>query len=706
MNYVLTIREGPEAGKRFSIRAGGSYTLGRGLSCEIILQDKEISRAHCTIDIIDDVAVISDLQSLNGTCVNGERIAMRRLSRGDVISCGLTVFELAAEHNGPVDPELQGACNPDHIELSAHDTSETPAILPPHDAGDAENSPPSQAVECPVEAPPAQPACTACPGGTAAGTCEVIRIYEETTINEFLRKHPKDSANKVFRWWQLIWYSLILGAAVLVLFWDWLHFFHVLHLFCAVYLGVAGYKLIIVLLSAVKRREIRISQAELAELKAWELPVYTVLVPLYKEKAVVEKIVHAVNSLDYPQYKLDVKVLLEPDDHETIAALQRAALPACVELVVVPDSRPKTKPKACNHGLARARGEFLVIFDAEDRPDPDQLKKAVAAFGKCGSKTICLQAKLNYFNPQQNLLTRWFTVEYSTWFDLYLPGLHTLGAPIPLGGTSNHFRTSVLKEIGGWDPFNVTEDCDLGIRLHKMGYKTQVLDSTTWEEANSRLFNWIRQRSRWVKGYIQTHLVHMRNPLKTLWQLRPWGFSHFLASVGGLSLMLLLNPLFWLMGLVYVGLWAVDLSNHNWSFETVMQLKQTSLHNILRLSPGSDERLSWQMLFTEVPRGTVNVAETVMWNRVSIVFWVMTLSLVLANVFFVAMHIVACIRRRMYALVPFALLMPLYWVLISIGAWKGFLQLFFRPFYWEKTVHGLDTVKEVRQLRPQAAEHL
>ena len=775
MNYVLTIREGPETGKRFSIESGRAYTVGRGVSCEIMLHDREISRVHCIINASENPVMISDLESLNGTLVDGQRILTKILSGGESIVVGNTKLEFSTEHGdgqvqaqpaaaavepAPVAPAEREASAPEPPAEPADDTAadaleplpdladadpepiaaipiavepvETipvepvavePVAAPPErvaaqpEQPEAEATAPPDAVEpagrggppCPPELEPvteAQPAdvgaaepAPACPvPGESPGRYNLIRIEHEATIQAFLAKHPKDTANKVFRWWQLLWYFAVIAGAVLVLTYDFLYFFVGLSAVCVLYLGVALYKLAIVLLSAVKRREIAITAGELRALPEWDLPVYTVLIPLYKEQAVVEKIVHAVNTLDYPQYKLDVKILLEPDDLETIETLRQAKLPACCELIVVPASKPKTKPKACNHGLTRARGEYLVIFDAEDHPDPDQLKKAVIAFRKAHKKTICLQAKLNYFNPRQNLLTRWFTVEYSTWFDLYLPGLHTLGAPIPLGGTSNHFKTSVLREIGGWDPFNVTEDCDLGIRLHKMGYKTQVFDSTTWEEANSRLHNWIRQRSRWVKGYIQTHLVHMRNPLKTLWQLRPWGFSHFLASVGGLSLMLLLNPFFWVMGAVYLGLWAIDLSNNDWSITTVMSLRQAPVHDILRLNAAYGERLSWHMLFWEVPRNAHPM--TTFYNVVSQVSWAMTVVLTASNLFFVCTHVLACIRRRMYSLIPYALLMPFYWVLISIGAWKGFLQLFFRPFYWEKTIHGLDNVTHVPDVQP------
>ena len=667
MSFQLTIKEGPGAGKSFSILRARSYTIGRGVSCDVMLFDKEISRAHCEIRATDDGVIISDLGSLNGTVVDGEKIKSKSLLGGEIIKLGLT-----------------------SLEFTRTDQQPSPGPTP----ADQE----SEKVEAAVEAQGKAAADTSHGLDTEPGP-RIVHIEEETTIREFLDKHPKDSANKVIRWWQFLWYMSILAAMAVLFLWDWLHFLHILHLLCAAYLIVAAYKLVIVLLSAIKPREIKISDAAVRGLSDHELPVYTILVPLYKEEAVAQKIINAVNSLDYPQQKLDVKVLLEPDDAGTIQALRRAALPDCVQLIVVPHSKPKTKPKACNHGLKRARGEYLVIYDAEDHPDPDQLKKAVVAFETADKRTICLQAKLNYYNPDQNALTRWFTVEYSTWFDLYLPGLHALGAPIPLGGTSNHFKTSVLKEIGGWDPFNVTEDCDLGIRLHKMGYKTQVFDSTTWEEANSRLLNWIRQRSRWVKGYIQTHLVHMRNPLKTLWKLKPWGFSHFLASVGGLSLMLLMNPFFWLMGAVYLGLWTIDLANNDWSIGTVMQLKQTSLENMLNLSPGPGERLSWHMLFWEVPRNATRPEVTIFWNRVSQVFWAMTLVLFASNFFFILTHVLACVRRKTLRLLPYAILSPFYWLLISIGAWKGFLQLFFRPFYWEKTVHGLDAPAEAEAPR-------
>src|SRR5690606_31149881 len=245
-----------------------------------------------------------------------------------------------------------------------------------------------------------------------------------------------------------------------------------------------------------------------------------------------------------------------------------------------------------------------------------------------------------YFNRNQNALTKWFTTEYSTWFDLFLPGLDAAGAPIPLGGTSNHFKLDALRHVGGWDPFNVTEDADLGLRIFKLGGATVVVDSTTYEEANSVVDNWIRQRSRWVKGYIQTYLVHMRNP-PLLWrQLGPAGFLSFQLVIGGTFFGFLLNPVLWTL----TGVWFVT---------------------------------EWGVIQQIFP---------------TFIYYMGATSLYVGNFAFAYMNVAGCLRRRYYSLVKWALLSPVYWVLMSIAAWKGFLQLFYRPFYWEKTVHGLSNV--------------
>ncbi|MEA2645640.1 MAG: hypothetical protein QOE92_723, partial [Chloroflexota bacterium] len=402
------------------------------------------------------------------------------------------------------------------------------------------------------------------------------------------------------------------------------------------YLVTNLFKLLLLHRSLDKPREIVVSPAQLEELDRDSLPVYTILVPVYGEAAVLPQLVEGINRLDYPAEKLDVKILLEGDDYETINAAQALSVPDHFEFLTVPDVGPRGKPRACNHGLTRARGEFLVIFDAEDRPDPDQLLKSVWTFRHSAPELICLQAKLNYFNRNQNLLTRWFTAEYSTWFDLLLPGLYSLDVAIPLGGTSNHFNTQRLRDIGAWDAYNVTEDADLGLRIYSAGMKTAVLDSTTYEEANSRPYNWIRQRSRWTKGYLQTYLVHMRHPMRLHRQLGTRAFVVFHLFLGGNVFTLLVNPVYWVLTAVWFA---------------------THAGVIMSIFPGP-------------------------------ILYAGTLGLFLGNFVFMLAAIGGCIKRRNYEDVKWAVLTPAYWVLMSIAAWKGFLQLFYRPFYWEKTIHG------------------
>jgi cellulose synthase/poly-beta-1,6-N-acetylglucosamine synthase-like glycosyltransferase len=219
----------------------------------------------------------------------------------------------------------------------------------------------------------------------------------------------------------------------------------------------------------------------IADLAKAPWPAYTILCPLYHEKAVVSQFVNAMKALDYPADCLQVLFLTEEDDTETRDALRAMTLPAGYEIVTVPQGTPKTKPRACNYGLQQATGEYVVIFDAEDVPDPLQLKKAVLAFASNPVNVACVQARLNFYNSNQSLLCKFFSIEYGLWFDLILPGLQRLGFSLPLGGTSNHFRIAALKALGGWDSYNVTEDCDLGLKLAKYNFKTIMLDSTTYE---------------------------------------------------------------------------------------------------------------------------------------------------------------------------------------------------------------------------------
>lgn len=387
-----------------------------------------------------------------------------------------------------------------------------------------------------------------------------------------------------------------------------------------------------------------VSQGDLAALDPRTLPVYSVLVPMRAEAAVLPELLRSLALLDYPKDRLDVHLLLEADDPETLSALEACAVPAYVTPHILAAAEPRTKPKACNYGLRWTRGEFIVIFDAEDRPEPDQLKKAVLAFRHAPEHVACLQAKLSYWNARQNLLTRWFTAEYALWFDLLLPALQRRNLPIPLGGTSNHLRRCALEEVGAWDPYNVTEDADLGVRLARRGYRTEMLDATTYEEANSDFINWVRQRSRWVKGYLQTYLVHMRSPLRLWRDLGTRGFLGFQLVIGGTPFSFLAAPFFWIL----TSLW-------------------------FAAQPSSIQGL--------FPVG---------------IYYGAMVSLLAGNFLLAYLQMTGAARRDAWDLVLHASLSPIYWGLMSLAAWKAAWQILTRPFHWEKTIHGLAPIPEHR----------
>ncbi len=386
--------------------------------------------------------------------------------------------------------------------------------------------------------------------------------------------------------------------------------------------------------------EEQIDDATIQELANADWPQYTILCPLYREAEVVPQFVRAMQALDYPTDRLQILFLTEEDDEATRNAIEAMHLPQHFSIVTVPDGQPRTKPRACNFGLLQATGDYVVIYDAEDVPDPLQLKKAVLTFANHDSDLACVQAKLNYYNTKQNLLTRWFTVEYSLWFDLMLPGMQQTKLPLPLGGTSNHFRMETLRKVGAWDPFNVTEDCDLGLRLARSGLKTTVLDSTTYEEANSQVKNWIRQRSRWIKGYMLTYLVYMREPLRYLREGRLREFFSLQLVIGGKTGVLLVNPLLWAMLVIYI------------LFRPIVG----DVYHTLFPAP---------------------------------VLYMGTLCLIFGNFLYIYSHLVGCMKRSQYSLIKWALSVPIYWAMMSIAASLALFQLIFKPHYWEKTKHGL-----------------
>lgn len=405
------------------------------------------------------------------------------------------------------------------------------------------------------------------------------------------------------------------------------------------YFADTVFNLFLVLKSLSFPPELNYTDAQIQDLADSKLPTYSILCPLYREAKVLPAFVQSISQLDWPKEKLDVMLLLEENDTETISAAKNLHLPSYFRIVVVPHSQPKTKPKACNYGLAFVRGEYVVIYDAEDKPDPLQLKKAYLAFQNSPSQVVCLQAKLNYYNPSHNLLTRLFTAEYSLWFDITLPGLQSINTSIPLGGTSNHFRTAVLKELHGWDAFNVTEDCDLGARLFKHGYKTAIIDSVTLEEANSNVGNWLRQRSRWIKGYIQTYLVHNRHPRQFFKQHGIHALI-FQLVVGGKIAFMVINPILWATTISYFALYKY-------------------------VGPAIESLYP------------------------PLIFYMAAFSLIFGNFLFMYYYMLGSAKRGHWEIVKYVYLIPFYWLLVSIASLKAWYQLIVNPHYWEKTHHGL-----------------
>lgn len=466
--------------------------------------------------------------------------------------------------------------------------------------------------------------------------------YTRQALDALADEDPENSARTVFSIPQLLLFyalfcGLVLGLALrpvatLIAFNSFMAMFFLGNFALKTVLAYVGGGI-----GAERKRD---EQAELRRFRDEELPIYSVLVPMFREPEVLPILARALRELDYPMGKLDIKLVLEAGDHETIDAAKALGLESNFEIIRVPPSQPQTKPKACNYALHFARGEFLVIYDAEDKPEPDQLKKVLLAFKRAPANTVCIQARLNYYNSGENWLTRMFTLDYSLWFDLMLPGLERLGIPIPLGGTSNHFKIGPLRELRAWDPYNVTEDADLGVRITQKGYRVGTVDSTTFEEANCHQGNWIRQRSRWLKGYMQTWLVHMRHPVELFRTLGPIGFFGFQFFIGGTILASLANPLFWTLYLVWIA---------------------TRTGILDAVFPG-------------------------------ILLYLALFNLLIGNSGFIYLSIIAPVKRGLYGLVPYGFTVFYYWVLLSIAGYKGLWQLIHKPFFWEKTQHGLSKV--------------
>jgi cellulose synthase/poly-beta-1,6-N-acetylglucosamine synthase-like glycosyltransferase len=392
----------------------------------------------------------------------------------------------------------------------------------------------------------------------------------------------------------------------------------------------------------------RLVQPKLRRLPDYQLPCYTVIAALYREAKSVGPLMQAIDAFDYPREKLQVILALEPNDLATRAAIARLGPMPHVQVLIAPATGPQTKPKALNCALPFARGSFTAVFDAEDRPDPGQLRAALDAFRSNSADVACAQASLCIDNNNKDSwLSRTFAAEYAGQFDVFLPGLAAMRMPLPLGGSSNHFRTSVLREVGGWDAWNVTEDADLGFRLARFGYRSVTFDSTTNEEAPIRFKAWLGQRSRWMKGWMQTWGVHMREPRRLWRQAGPRGFLALNIIVGGNVLTALAYPV------LVVELAAYLLTNFTASLAPLhiatitAGFASTVLIGLMGLARRGRLRSGWALALT-----------------------------------------------------------PFYWACLSIAAWRALWQLWRDPYRWEKTEHGLTQSRpSTATARAQATAH-
>lgn len=366
-----------------------------------------------------------------------------------------------------------------------------------------------------------------------------------------------------------------------------------------------------------------------------DLPRISLMVPLFRESRIVARLIRRLERLDYPSAALEIILLTEDNDSATASALASITLPPWMRVLPVPTGTIRTKPRALNYGLDHCTGEIIGVYDAEDAPEAGQLRAVASGFAAGGARLACLQGRLDYYNPHHNWLARCFTIEYAAWWRVLLPGFARMGFAIPLGGTTLFFRAEILRDLGGWDAHNVTEDADLGLRLVRRGYETQLLDSTTFEEANCRAIPWVKQRSRWIKGYIMTYASHMRRPLLLWREMGPWRFFGMQMMFAGTVLQSLLAPILPMLWLVALGLLSLD------------------------ALPYGAGLLAFATLGF--------VAEAVMLGA-------NYLGLKRAG------------HRIGLAWLP---TMMVYNLLSSLAAYKAVYEVLTKPFYWDKTAHGL-----------------
>lgn len=366
------------------------------------------------------------------------------------------------------------------------------------------------------------------------------------------------------------------------------------------------------------------------------LPVISLLVPLYREAEIAAHLLPRLAAIDYPRDSLDLCLIVEEEDTTTRASLASLNLPRWAQVVEVPRGKLRTKPRALNFALPFARGSIIGIYDAEDLPHPRQLIEVATQFARLPSDTACLQGRLDYYNADANWLARCFTLEYAAWFRAILPGLDRLGLVVPLGGTTLFLRRSALDAVGGWDAHNVTEDADLGLRLARHGFRTEVIHIVTEEEANARLWPWVRQRSRWLKGYAMTWFVHMRRPRMLQRDLGWARFAGVQVLFLGTLTQLAMAPLIWSFWLPVLGL----------------------PHPLAGSLPAS-------------------------------LFWVIGAAFLLSTVAEIVIHAWAVSVAGKARLIRWIPLLAIYYPLATLACWRGILQIVSRPFYWDKTAHGI-----------------
>ena len=467
----------------------------------------------------------------------------------------------------------------------------------------------------------------------------VMQLHGETLVNKAETRTPHPHSCRDWQAQRMM--RLTLAAAILLLAGFLVSPVGFLTALCALAITVLLLNIGLKLSTAISqigptRRRNAASGPPPRTTRSLRLPVVSILVPLYHEREVASRLITRLKRLNYPKELLDICLVVEADDTTTRDTLAKTRLPLWARVIEVPRGTVRTKPRAMNFALDFCRGSIIGIYDAEDAPHPDQIHQIVRRFHERGPQVACVQGILDFYNPRSNWLSRCFTIEYASWFRLFLPGLERLGFAVPLGGTTLFFRRQVLEELGGWDSHNVTEDADLGIRLARHGYRTEIVHTVTEEEANCRLVPWVKQRSRWLKGFAMTWAVHMRQPLKLLKELGPKRFFGVQILFLGTWIHFLLAPLLW-------SFWIIPLGYTH-------PLQQV------------------------VPAGVIMALGGMF---------------VLAEGIGIAIGIFAVAANGKRFLIPWVPTMHLYFPLGTLAAYKAFYELLTRPFYWDKTSHGI-----------------